>query len=298
MTDVRRPRLGYTLIEIVVVVSIIGIVAGLLLSALQSSRAAASRIACANNLRQVALACHHYQDQHNALPPAYAKVSYGMQSHMAWPVLLLPFIEHEPLWTVTIAAHRQTSLDYLNPPHVGLSTVVKVYTCPSDGRLGTPITDDRGYTAAYGSYVGVAGGTRADGALRSQSGVRIAEITDGSSNTLLIGERPPAGRLLSGNWYSITIPDLSLHQDPAWGGPGISYLPMYTEGDEGTCRGPFRFGPGSQRNHCDSFHFWSLHPGGANFILADGSVHFLRYTAVSVMPALSTRAGGEVVELP
>ena len=62
--------------------------------------------------------------------------------------------------------------------------------------------------------------------------------------------------------------------------------------------GPYEFGPGHINNMCDTFHFWSLHSGGANFAFADGSVQFLSYEAKSVLPALSTRAGGEVVEIP
>lgn len=61
------------------------------------------------------------------------------------------------------------------------------------------------------------------------------------------------------------------------------------------CTGPFRFGPGRTANPCDRYHFWSLHPGGAHFLFADGSVHFLPYAAASVMVPLATRAGGEVV---
>ncbi|HLW66382.1 MAG TPA: H-X9-DG-CTERM domain-containing protein [Gemmataceae bacterium] len=66
----------------------------------------------------------------------------------------------------------------------------------------------------------------------------------------------------------------------------------------GGCRGPFHYGPGRIDNPCDSFHFWSLHPMGANFLFCDGSVHFIAYSAAEIMPALATRAGGEVVDLP
>ncbi len=301
-------RRGFTLLELLTVLAVVGILVGLLLSAVQNVRAAAVRAACGNNLRQIGLACQMYHDQFGGLPPAYTDYPQARpQAVLNWPVLILPFVEQDNLWARTIAAYRATQYDYVNPPHIGLSTVVKVYTCPADGRLGSPITDDKGYTAAYGSFMGVAGGrTQANGALepqqqgamRAQQGVRITEITDGSSNTVLIGERPPAGRFLSGNWYTITIPDPALENDPAYAGTGISYLPVFVTGNAGSCRGPFQFGPGRVENPCDSQHFWSLHPGGANFLFADGSVRFLAYSARDVLPALATRAGGEVVALP
>jgi prepilin-type processing-associated H-X9-DG protein len=70
--------------------------------------------------------------------------------------------------------------------------------------------------------------------------------------------------------------------------------PMY----RGCPRGPYSFSPGQPGNQCDAFHFWSLHTGGANFLFADGSVHFLTYSAGPIMPALATRGGGEAVTVP
>lgn len=72
-----------------------------------------------------------------------------------------------------------------------------------------------------------------------------------------------------------------------------------TRGRYSYCQnGPYLFQPGDLRNNCDSFHFWSTHPGGANFAFADGSVRFLSYSADPIMPALATRSGGETVEIP
>ena len=62
--------------------------------------------------------------------------------------------------------------------------------------------------------------------------------------------------------------------------------------------GPYTFVRGDLKNPCDTFHYWSLHPGGANFAFADGSVRFLSYSADAILPALSTRAGGESVVIP
>jgi prepilin-type N-terminal cleavage/methylation domain-containing protein/prepilin-type processing-associated H-X9-DG protein len=286
-------KAGFTLIELLTVAAVIGILLGLLLSAVQSVRGSAAKIACANNIRQIGHASHLYHDQYGQLPPAYASArELGKNNDLTWPVRLLPFLEQDNLYNISLAAHRIDAIDFHNPPHIGLATVVKVYTCPADGRLVAPITDDKGYTAAYGSFVGIAGSDRANGAMRAESGVRFSEILDGTSNTLLFGEKQPWGRYLDGNWYTITVPR------DAVVGPGISYLTIFSPTGTPGCDGTIRFGPGLLDNPCDVFHFWSLHSGGANFAFADGSVRFLRYSAADILPALATRAGGEVVTLP
>lgn len=287
-------RNGFSLIELLTVIAVLGVLIGLLLSAVQNVRGAAVRAACANNLRQLGHACHMYHDLHSQLPPSYGDApELGPGRVLTWPVRILPFIEQDNLYNLSIAAHRAESIDFRNPPHVGLATVVKVYACPADGRLQTAITDANGYTAAYGSYVGVAGSDKANGAMRAQSGVRLSEVTDGTSSTLLIGEKPPLGRNLDGNWYTITVPSSG---PPA--GSGISYLQVLFPTGVGGCAGPIGFGPGILTNPCDNHHFWSLHSGGANFLFVDGGVRFLRHSIRDVMPALATRAGGEIVDMP
>lgn len=129
--------------------------------------------------------------------------------------------------------------------------------------------------------------------MRSIRGVSFGEITDGTSQTLLIGEKPPWGKHLDGNWYTVWVPD------PTFSG-GISSQPIVWpdySSDRG-CARPIVFGPGRIDNPCDNLHFWSLHVGGGHFAFADGSVRFLRYSSRDVMPALATRAGGEVVTIP
>lgn len=124
----------------------------------------------------------------------------------------------------------------------------------------------------------------------------MTDITDGTSQSLYIGERPPPGIAFSGNWYTLDSPDPELAY--SLGLVFASGISVRSEHAQGPCRGPFRFGPGRTANPCDSNHFWSLHSGGANFAFADGSVRFLPYSADSILPALATRAGGEVVEIP
>jgi prepilin-type N-terminal cleavage/methylation domain-containing protein len=293
-------RKGFSLVELLVVVGIIGLLLALLLPAVQKVRETAARLACKNNLRQIGLACHHYHDAHGSLPAAYVNPGQRLQRYtpLDWPVLLLPYIEQQPLWQQTLDAYRVEPLPWVNPPHVGLATVIRIYSCPTDARLDDPITDDQGYTAAYCSYQGVAGGTKADGAMRADKGVRLAEIVDGTSHTLLIGERPPPGRLLAGAWYTLMVADPAWITDDYSVGARLPYMSVFLNRDVGGCKGPFHFGPGRIENPCDCNHFWSLHPGGANFVCADGSVHFLPYDAVDIMIPLATRAGGEAVTLP
>lgn len=216
-----------------------------------------------------------------------------------WGVLLLPYVEQDGLWTQTQNAFRTAPQGYMNPPHVGLATVVKVYACPADGRLSAPITDDQGFRAAYGSYVGVNGGkTGGDGCMLLGGDVSLADILDGTSQKLLIGELPPPGRLLAGSWYTHDMADRSWMFDSYYIGGRRGTLTASWPWDVGGCRGPFHFGPGPIDNPCDCNHFWSLHSGGANFVLADSSARFISYGAVDILPALATRAGGEAVQLP
>lgn len=295
-------RGAVSLVEVLIVIGLIGLLVGLLLPAVQSAREAAARIGCTNNLRQIGLACHHYHDAQGSLPPVYADVFKPKYSYLlGWPVLLLPYMEQEPLWRQTWGAYLIDPYSWHNPPHMGLATVIPTYVCPTDGRLTIPITDEQGYTAAYWSYQGVMGGTTADGALREFRGVRFSEILDGTSQTLLVGERPPPGKFLAGSWYTFAIADPSWGEDSDFFGYSFARfhaMPVYWEHNWGDCRGPFQFGPGRVDNPCDFYHFWSRHPGGANFVFADGSVRYLSYSTVSVMKDLATRSGGEVVTVP
>jgi prepilin-type processing-associated H-X9-DG protein len=161
--------------------------------------------------------------------------------------------------------------------------------------------------AAFTSYIGVAGSfvgsaviiedggntvRAAAGVFGAAPGNRLTDITDGTSQTLMVAERPPPNTFSAGFWYG-------RHNDEVNSGPDemMRYGQPWPMSDG--CRSAgYHFGPGRVDNPCDRNHFWSLHRGGANFLFADGSVHFMGYSADSVMPALSTRAGGEVSEIP
>jgi len=265
-------------------------------------------------MKQIALASHSYEAQHGAFPPMIAGfripgITYRIQN-LSWSVLLLPHIEQDQAYLLALTLSLVAPM-FENPPHTGLTQVIKTYVCPADARLYRPLTDDAGYTAAYTGYVGVMGGgvlaengsfIRKPGifearfnALRLEDGTRMSDVTDGLSQTLHYGESPPYGKWFGSAWYTVEVPFEVLWMTR----PDRTTNALFTpERHNNLCKGPFPFGPGQVDNPCDSHHYWSLHGSGANFAFADGSVRFLSYSANSILPALATRAGGEVVELP
>lgn len=289
------PRPGHSLVELLVVIGIIGVIVSLTLPAVQRIRESASRLSCQNKLKQIALAAHNYHDTHSQLPPGCElyRRNGRVYGALQWTQLLLPYLELDNLFGETWLAFQKDPNLYDNPPHIHLSTVVAVYCCPSDGRLSSPITDKEGNTGAYASYFGSTGTNpnNAGGPDNGAFGADLVTFTDGTSQTIFIGERPPPGVRLSGSWYAFGYL-------PKWGYDTYSrelygYVdnPFYSD----PCQKPFRFGPGRVENPCDSHHFWSFHPGGANFAFADGSVRFLSYAVAPIIPALATRNGGEVI---
>lgn len=129
--------------------------------------------------------------------------------------------------------------------------------------------------------------------------MRFADITDGLSQTLAVGERPPPDTFQAGGWYSRGVPP-TLQWGRSFYGPD-EQLPVHSfavGGDPCLNETGFVFGPGHTENPCDRYHFWSLHPRGANFLFADGSVRFYPHSSRQLLPALATRAGGETVAVP
>lgn len=290
MTESHR---GLTLVEFLVVLAIMAVLAALLIPAVQRVRDRAQRAGCVDHLRQIGLALHHYHGTYATLPPGVRR-SPDPYPYLTWHSRLLPFLEQEPLWKQTIQAFGRESNFAVNPPHVGLSTPLDIFLCPADARkqAQTP----QGFMAAITDYLGV-GGTdyrKWDGLLYLDSKVRFADILDGASNTLIVGERPPSDAFYYGWWYGGIGQKFDGSADSVL---GVLELNVSFR-TSGCPTGPHQFGPGQMSNPCDVFHFWSLHIGGAHFLFADGSVHFLNYSAASLLPALATRAGGEAVTAP
>jgi prepilin-type N-terminal cleavage/methylation domain-containing protein/prepilin-type processing-associated H-X9-DG protein len=328
-----KRRHGFTLIELLVVLAIIGVLIALLLSAVQKVRAAANRMECANHLRQIGLALHSYHDAQGSLPPALDNAwvddnpaAHSIQKYwrFSWMARILPYIEQINLWrsleaaasdlTVPAPWPRYTPWD-LNADgtyrYPAFATAVPVYSCPADSRTSqVQLLTNEGppaFAVACTAYLGVNGTNHQlrDGVLvpvrnltgLCPPGVRLADVTDGLSNTLLVGERPPPANLFFGWWFCGSGNTTDGEGDVVLGvretndppdAPSTPQCPV----------GPYHYTPGTLDNPCDAFHFWSLHSGGANFLFADGSVRFLGYSADGIMPQLATRQGGEVVEVP
>lgn len=291
-------RRAFTLIELIVVLAVIGVLVGLLLPAVQSSRTAAQRVACQNTLRQVGLALHNHESAHGRVPPAGKPDPGRVQPEVSWMASLLPHLDQDPLYRQAMADctayPEQFSASAV--PHAGFGTPVKSLTCPADGRLGVPHVFGTYPPAAYGSYLGVSsvndGATRgrfAAGVFSGVPGIPIRSITDGASNTVMVVERPPPDSFQAGWWYPY----------PPYNGPVGPNATIVIAGEPtvvikgDTCSVRTPFGPGRTNNPCDRFRVWSLHPSGANFLYADGSVRFHGYAFAAVFPAASTIAGGE-----
>jgi len=273
--ELRVWRRGFTLIELLVVIAIIAILIGLLVPAVQKVREAAARASCQNNLKQIGLALHGYHDNYKRFP--YAGGS-GL-----WMRDILPFVEQENVQRLTGTART--------------SAVIQVYFCPADSRMPAVY---RGTNATH-SYPGVGGLNSSDfpdrgifGWFNSAVGIRINQIKDGTSNTIIVGERPPAGDLFWGWWHGTAFDVVAWAVDNGFHAYG-SGVDLST-GRSRTCPLPAYFRPGFASDNCSFNHFWSHHSGGANFALGDGSVRFIGYSAATTtLPQLSTFAGREVV---
>jgi prepilin-type N-terminal cleavage/methylation domain-containing protein/prepilin-type processing-associated H-X9-DG protein len=313
--NVTSARTGFTLIELLVVIAIIGILVGLLLPAVQRVRESAARTQCQNNLKQMGLALHNYHDVSRCFPPGYcATLPYvdgatDTAPGWGWAAFLLPYLEQDNVY-------RQLNFTQPVQNSPAVQTMVKVYLCPSDIYPSGPFALSDGFgsticSAAPTSYVACCGSDASDTTAPTGNGVfyrnsqtRIAEITDGTSETILVGERAwakangvwagavPGGVLRRGQ-YNPCQPNVP----GAWY-PSATLAVAHAHGNN-----PLVDGDGS----AGMDDFGSMHFGGSNFLFADGSVHFIftmpsdnpdgSYPALDlVFQALGTRANGEVVD--
>lgn len=290
-------RRGFTLVETLIVIGIVSVLLALAIPAIQKVRGAVDRMRCAANLNQIGLALHNYHNDYKRFPPGVIRPKPGEPNPWrTWLVHLLPYCEQGTLWSEANSHWAVQPYPFLNPPHTGFSTPVKLFGCPSDNRVSKPQPTHLSRVAGLTSYLGVVGTdhTTKDGLLYFDSQTSLNSIPDGSNFTAIVGERPPSPDFWFGWWYAsvgqagTATPDALLGaKERNLGGP-YSYW---------CAPGPATFGPGQLRNQCDIFHFWSLHPGGAHFLMAGGNVHFLRYSGDEVLPALATRHGREPVGL-
>ncbi len=307
----RSRSRGFTLIELLVVITIIGVVAALTVLAIQSSRASAARLSCSNNLKQVGMALQHHQVVYGTFPPQSPRPTYltgSNYSHqgMSWHVFILPYLEKAGLWDAIVSAYKAEA-DPFSAPHAGLrDVVISEYICPADGRLGQPKAYQTNISLSFTSYVGMTGYSDdfKSGLFGSGKGLSPESVTDGLSNTVAVGERPPPDSFSLGWWYTMhdlgNVPQSANDFEvPADG--GTSYVDPGCSGELASWANPPGiplnfFRQGTTTNECDSTHYWSLHPGGANFLFVDGSVRFLRYSAAAQLRKLATVSGGETLD--
>ena len=293
-----RNARGFTLLELPVVTAIIAVLIGLILPAVQKVRNAAARASCQSHLRQIGLALHQYHDANAVLPKGKTpQVTAERFPNLAWSGYLLPFIEQDALWA-ELERNYATSRDSYGPAHTARERVIRIYLCPSDDRItiAKPFPEFNNQKYAALSYMGVSGtSTRTrDGPFYHNSTIRFNQIIDGLSQTVIVGERPPSHDLHFGWWYTGTgLERPSGAYDHYLGTANV--LPPRSLYGYGCGTGPHGPQDDFVANPCAMLHFWSLHPGGGNFLRADGSVQFIPYAASAVLVALSTRAGGEVI---
>jgi prepilin-type N-terminal cleavage/methylation domain-containing protein len=293
-----RSRNAFTLIELLVVIAIIAVLIGLLLPAVQKVREAAARSQCSNNLKQIGLALHNYHDRNDRFPPGYLDQATWPNPDMGpgwgWASFLLSDLEQSNLQN---QISYSVNVGSTNAPIVSArTTTLKVFVCPSDPALATLTVTDGGtgsWTLAPCSYVACNGNDGVDdfttpphtGAfVRGTIGFRVADITDGLSNTFFVGER------------STTM------SRAAWAG-------AVTRAQVPSVRSPGDFSGASALvlGHCgphlpndgivtDADAMSSGHTNCVQFLFGDGSVHLITNAILmSIYDALATRAGTEVV---
>jgi prepilin-type N-terminal cleavage/methylation domain-containing protein/prepilin-type processing-associated H-X9-DG protein len=317
-------RRAFTLIELLVVIAIIGILIGLLLPAVQKVREAANRMKCSNNLKQMGLALHNYHDTNQTLPNGQAQsllmedapTGNGYGYHEGWQLFILPYMERSADFQIWMANRSIGTWEIPGTlPNNGSALRVPSYICPSDPLGGkVAIANEYGQPEGpHSNYAGNAGptafgqtggGTKLAGVLFPKSSVRVADITDGTSNTLLASEillAPDAGATdpyIAGDrrgriWNAQMGEQLFCTLYP----PNTNN-PDYAFG----CNGSYPLAPcvpvgaiaaGSATSWLASAR--SMHTGGVNVLLCDGSVRFVSSTVdVSVWQDASTRSGGEI----
>ena len=309
---------AFTLIELLVVIAIIAVLIALLLPAVQSAREAARRIQCTNNLKQIGLGLHNYHDALGAFPPGLiSRIDRATGDNAGpgwgWASMILPQLEQAPIFN----AINFTLPVELPANQTARLTQINTFACPSDASfvpqftvvdtnttnvtLGNSICD-----VASSNYVGCfgkgdpsslfpysptddpPGRDNGEGLFIRNRSIRISGITDGTSQTLAVGEKSQnlARVTWTGAVTKAAVPITELQAEDGLSPEGGDALVIAHTGELD--------GPNSRPAHADQF--WSRHPGGVNFVFADGSVRFIKEKRpLALFQSLATRSGGEVL---
>ena len=298
-TVVRRR--GFTLIELLVVIAIIAVLIGLLLPAVQKVREAAARLKCQNNLKQIGLAMHGYHARNERVPAGFTAGAAtvngdGTGPGWGWGAVLLPDLEQDNL-----ARTIDYNLDIAHPANAAARVrPLAVFLCPSDTPQAptfTVVNDGGGAitTVAFANYVGVGGTFEVtafpdtnNGVLLRNSRTRVADIPDGTSSTLMVGERAWKQSPHT-TWVGAVTGSSNPPTNPTYDFEGPPTLCLTNTGEAADGRVP-----NNALEHVEDTN--SNHIQGVNFLLCDGSVRSIRNTInPATWEALGTRNGGEVV---
>jgi prepilin-type N-terminal cleavage/methylation domain-containing protein/prepilin-type processing-associated H-X9-DG protein len=310
-----RPRRAFTLIELLVVMAVISVLVGMLLPAVQKAREAASRIKCANNLKQLGLAVHNFEGERGYIQ---SSIRNGETGRQGWALFILPYIEQMPVYT---------RFDFSKGWNEGANnraiatTRLAIFQCPSvpdlyrlDGAPDDPVWEPFAATTDYAAITGIDCGlyatglvavTDTRGVLARSTRTKFTDITDGLSNTLLIVES--AGRPQVWQYgHLIGFSSQSRVNGGAWARPASDFDLKGSSYDGKTMFGPCAInctnGGDTQGQYphpvygvLGSGETYAFHTAGANVAFSDGSVRLLANNiSIKNYAALVTRAGGEI----
>ena len=306
----RKPK-GFTLIELLVVIAIIAILIGLLLPAVQKVREAAGRTRCQNNLHQHGEALHNYHSAYGFFPKGFSTYTSAVPREGAWTWMaqILPFIEQSAIYANAKTFANSGGVNWYAWYNPACAIKLKIYVCPQDPRsqlvfVGAPYgIQDQALTTYLGNSGTVSANSgNANGILFIDSMVPVEKITDGSSNTIMVGERPPNSNVEYGWWFAAYGFDGRGNADCVMTSNDIAlanyFIANYSSSPNSPCDGPaaqkIGLRPGKPNVGCDAAHYWSFHDNGSMFLMGDGSVRMISYSNNNIIAALSTRNGGEV----